>query len=609
MEMKHKLISLLVALTMVASLCAVTALPAAAQLVEVSIAPTSGPVGQLVEVSGYSPRAEALVRLTYDGATVDTIPAAPKTSDTETAGKGYKFSFWFKVPASTAGDHDVKVSDGVYSETKTFAVKPKVTVSPTSGPKDTTVTVTGTGFGASVGVDVLTWDDANGNGVIDANEEDSVKTVVITATDSKGGFSATFTAKETKAITAWDGAGNKAEGTDYTATFTLKAKLSLDPTSDYICKKIEATGSNYPAVATDVTGVTFAGVALTEVASEDDLAPGKFYAKDMDPETAGRQEVKDGELDVLFVVPADATKGIKLVKVTTDAGGEGSAKFTVLERSLTISPEEGPIGTTVAVSGVGFPVEEGVTIQLLSDTTILKTWTVTANSEGKFTATITTEKAKPGDNTIKAIDIYGTEATATFTVPTAKITISPDKEAAGATVSISGEAFTAYSRVIIKFLDPSVSVDDAKEMDLATAGANEVADVTPVPSVLTDARGKFSTSIRVPGLSADTYPVWVGAGSQYTAAAFEVTAAPALVPAVESALSYIAGKYEIVWGFDAKTQSWKLYDPENPEISDLEKLEKGKGYWIKAKVDCTLVYGSHSYTLYKGWNLIGWLGE
>jgi hypothetical protein len=74
------------------------------------------------------------------------------------------------------------------------------------------------------------------------------------------------------------------------------------------------------------------------------------------------------------------------------------------------------------------------------------------------------------------------------------------------------------------------------------------------------------------------------------------------------AVQNIADKLVRMWGFDAATQTWKLYDPAAPEVSDLASLERGKGYWIKVTEDCTLIYAGYSYSLKKGWNLIGWLG-
>jgi hypothetical protein len=77
---------------------------------------------------------------------------------------------------------------------------------------------------------------------------------------------------------------------------------------------------------------------------------------------------------------------------------------------------------------------------------------------------------------------------------------------------------------------------------------------------------------------------------------------------VKDSLKPIAGKYTIVWLFDADVQSWLFYAPEIEAQSTMTRLEKGKGYLIKANEDTSFTYGGNTYTLKKGWNSIGWLG-
>jgi len=51
------------------------------------------------------------------------------------------------------------------------------------------------------------------------------------------------------------------------------------------------------------------------------------------------------------------------------------------------------------------------------------------------------------------------------------------------------------------------------------------------------------------------------------------------------ALSSITGKVISVWVFDGG--EWEVYDPKNPELSDLQFMEPGHGYWINAMDDGT----------------------
>jgi hypothetical protein len=74
------------------------------------------------------------------------------------------------------------------------------------------------------------------------------------------------------------------------------------------------------------------------------------------------------------------------------------------------------------------------------------------------------------------------------------------------------------------------------------------------------------------------------------------------------ALSSIATQYTIVWWYDAENEQWRKYDPAVPQLSGLTVMKRGRGYWIRATQDTTLVYGSNIYPLSQGWNLIGWLG-
>jgi hypothetical protein len=55
--------------------------------------------------------------------------------------------------------------------------------------------------------------------------------------------------------------------------------------------------------------------------------------------------------------------------------------------------------------------------------------------------------------------------------------------------------------------------------------------------------------------------------------------------AVADALASIDGSYLSVWAFI--DGSWKVYDPANPDFSDLTTMEPNYGYWINASQTCT----------------------
>lgn len=80
------------------------------------------------------------------------------------------------------------------------------------------------------------------------------------------------------------------------------------------------------------------------------------------------------------------------------------------------------------------------------------------------------------------------------------------------------------------------------------------------------------------------------------------------LPIAES-LSPLGSNLVRVWGFDAAAQKFRLYDPSAALLSDLTKLKKGQGYWIKVDRGQTVILVKDTYTLFAGWNLVGWLGE
>jgi hypothetical protein len=63
-----------------------------------------------------------------------------------------------------------------------------------------------------------------------------------------------------------------------------------------------------------------------------------------------------------------------------------------------------------------------------------------------------------------------------------------------------------------------------------------------------------------------------------------------------------------VWGFDAATQKFELYDPAAAPLSDLTALRRGRGYWVNLRTEQSITLGVGMYHMVAGWNLIGWLG-
>jgi len=77
---------------------------------------------------------------------------------------------------------------------------------------------------------------------------------------------------------------------------------------------------------------------------------------------------------------------------------------------------------------------------------------------------------------------------------------------------------------------------------------------------------------------------------------------------IATVLGSISDKVISVWAYMGG--QWQVYDPDNPEFSDLETMEAGKGYWVNMAEDATLTISgtipSNSIVLSSGWNLVGY---
>jgi hypothetical protein len=82
-----------------------------------------------------------------------------------------------------------------------------------------------------------------------------------------------------------------------------------------------------------------------------------------------------------------------------------------------------------------------------------------------------------------------------------------------------------------------------------------------------------------------------------------------LIPAQEVFIGSLGNKLEQIWGWDALNKHWLLYDPRSVLLSDLVGLVRGSGYWVKVTEDVNVPVYCFTYTLYAGWNLIGWLND
>jgi hypothetical protein len=312
----------------------------------------------------------------------------------------------------------------------------------------------------------------------------------------------------------------------------------------------------------------------------------------------------------LPVIPATTAGGDIELKVTDSGSREGTTTLTFPARTLSISPQEGRVGTQVSVVGSNFPAKndegESVTVTVTYDAGTNKTnsTTVVPDASGNFTASVQvpTNASIPSDNTVKAsfddasstaITVYTTD---THSVPSASIALSKDSGPAGTTVTITGTGFKRYSPV-----------------SEVLAGTT---DVTPSPKPSTDANGAATFDITIPGLDVGAQTIKVTSASTAASAAFTVGADSTVTgveTAVATAVEPLGDSLVRVFNFNNVTKTWSFYDPR-PEFADantISELTDGDIYWINVsaeQTDVTLNAKSRDLTCSEGdcWNQIVW---
>jgi hypothetical protein len=322
---------------------------------KVTVSPALAAVGDKITISGTGFAASQSETIYFDDETAGS-------AQTNSVGA---FSLTnFTVPASAWGSHTIKVQDiyGSYA-TASFSTKASATLSPTSGPIGTKVTLTGAGFIANQ-VITLTFDDTA-----------IATTTTAPTTNSKGSFSATVD------IPASSGGVHQIKASDgtniETRTFTVSATMTASPTSGYVGSKVTVGGSGFLANAS--VSISFNNVVVIRVTAD-----------------------ANGSFSTSFEVPAQGA-GTYKIKVT-DGANTKEADFTVLT-TATISPatstsSPGYVGMAVTVNGVGFMAGRTVTITYDGKSEA----TGTVGSDGRFTLTFNAPAGRAGAHAIIATD-------------------------------------------------------------------------------------------------------------------------------------------------------------------------------------------------------------
>ncbi len=352
------------------------------------VTPSGGPPGTRVTFTGNGFAPSANVSVLW----------APGTFCYNTSSSAGSFSCTGKIPATTAGGvYAFTASDGVGdSASVTFDVT-FLTVTPSSGPSNTTVTFFGGGFAANTTLKV-NWT----GGLACSNTTSSSGTFSCTPkgplpAPSPGNY--TFTATVAK-LTA-------------TAVFRFLPLLTLNVTEAAVGASVDLTGTGF-APSADLT-VTWDGTTLC---------------------TATTTTGSHGAFDCPFKVP-DTVEGSHLLVATDAAGNSANATFAVMP-ALVPSPASGPVGTPVTFTGSGFQAGIGVAVNG-STATVCST---TTSATGDFRCSMIVPASSAGGHVYVASEGGPPVASGTFRV-TPKLTLAPLSGRVGTTLSFHATGFAS----------------------------------------------------------------------------------------------------------------------------------------------------------------------
>ncbi len=384
------------------------------------------------------------------------------------------------------------ITKNTFTVTASAALDP---LSPATGAAGTDVAISGANFPASTAL-VFKFDTT----VITPKSGD-------TATRTSGIFLSTITVPASATAGAHTITVTAGTGTA-TASFTVTASAALDPLSP-------ATG---PA-GTDVTvsGANFPASTALVFKHDTTTLPIK---------SGSTQTTSGGMFLSTITVPAGASPGAYIITVTAGTG-TATATFTVTVAAsavIDISPESGPVGTEISITGANFPASQSIIFKI-GGTTLTPTADNTTSPVGGFYSIVNVPAGTAAGDHIISVSVGATTLTSIFTVtgsstptstPTATPTPPPTQKTVnvvqnaynvGASLGIAGIGFAAGANVTIKYAGETI------------ASAKVGNDTT------------FQVIFEIPALKLGVHQFTISDGVNVATANFTVETTPPPVPA------------------------------------------------------------------------------
>ncbi|HEV2231644.1 MAG TPA: hypothetical protein VGS18_05615, partial [Thermoplasmata archaeon] len=395
----------------------------------VSLAPSSGPSGSLVTLSGSGFAPSTSYAYCFAASGTSPCPSATLTTFTSSGTGAIPSGTTITVPSSANGFVDVSQGNSGTNliVSASFALTTAtLTNTPSSGPDGTQITLTGSGFAPSI---TYTY-------------------CLSTSPSAPCASGATFTSTSGGAIPS---------GT------TLDVPISIAPGTHY--SDLSQGPSNF--IISALFGVTTASLSLTPASgppgslvtlSGSGLAPSTTY--DYCFGSSGTSACSSGSATFVstasglvpasttITAPATANAFVDVSQGTASANFIVSAAFTPTTASLSITPSTGPAGTLVALTGSGFAPSttyleclQATSASCASGPTFTSTGTGTIPA-GTFFSVALSQAAGTFDLDLsQGSGAANFIVSATFTVTTATLVLTPSSGPINTLVTLSGSGY------------------------------------------------------------------------------------------------------------------------------------------------------------------------
>jgi hypothetical protein len=312
-----------------------------------------------------------------------------------------------------------------------------------------------------------------------------------------------------------------------------------------------------------------------------------------------------GNWSASLIVPVNSTTvnpGTHELKIKDDGLRSGTTDIVLAERTLVLSTSESALGSTVTVTGAGYPAANtksgadstpSVSIQYVpSGSTALTVASLQPDASGNISGTfdVPLTASIPSTNSVRSVfTVSSTDYTTATThdVPKAVMTMDPVSGPSGTMMTVTGSGFKAHSNV-------------------TTLEIGSI-DVRPAPVPATGSDGSFSATIMVPELNTGAHPMKATVSSTTASGTFTVTDEPA-VSGDSSSATYFASIIDNgdnlvrVFRFDNASPSWSFFDPlpAFEAVNELTTVAGGDIVWVRVNE----AQDFEGIALVSGWNLI-----